>query len=336
MSAELLRRAQSGEDAAFADLIAPHRRELHVHCYRILGSVADADDALQETLLSAWKGLAGFQERSSLRTWLYRIATSRCLNMLRAGRRRGDGLGAVLPPDVYPPAPTRLGEVTWLDPYPDLLLNELADSSPGPEAQALAREAISLAFMTALQLLPPRQRAVLILRDVLEFPAREVATMLGTTGQSVTSALKRARATMAREMAGESSPSPPAGPAVERDLLGRLVAAFEAADVAGIVALMTEDVWVRMPPAPLEYQGRELAAKFFADVAFRPGQRYRLRQARANGQPACAVYLHDPQGGTAHPFGLLVITVRGGQVSAITRFGSTSFGPFGLPDSVSV
>jgi RNA polymerase sigma-70 factor (ECF subfamily) len=133
--ADLLRRARSGEEGAFADLIAPHRRELHVHCYRMLGSVADADDALQETLLSAWQGLIGFEERSSLRTWLDRIATTRCLNMLRAARRRGHGPEAALPPDVHPPTPTRLGEVTWLDPYPDVLLDELADSGPGPEAR---------------------------------------------------------------------------------------------------------------------------------------------------------------------------------------------------------
>ena len=198
MSAELLRLARSGQDEAFADLVAPHRRELHVHGYRILGSVADADDALQETLLSAWQSLQGFEERSSLRTWLYRIATSRCLNMLRAGRRRGEGAPAVLPPDAQPPRPTRLNEVTWPGPYPDLLLDELIDPAPGPEAQLVAKESISLAFVTALQLLPPRQRAVLILRDVLDFTAREVAAMSGATEESVTSALKRGRRCCAR------------------------------------------------------------------------------------------------------------------------------------------
>jgi RNA polymerase sigma-70 factor (ECF subfamily) len=168
-------------------------------------------------------------------------------------------------------------------PVPDVLLDELAGSRPGPEAQAVTREAISLAFVTALQLLPPQQRAVLVLREALEFSAREVAVMLGTTEQSVTSALKRARATMAREMAEEDSSALPAGSAAEQLLLGRLVAAFEAADVPGILALMTDDAWVRMPPAPLEYQGHELAAEFFASVAFRPGQRYRLIPTRANG-----------------------------------------------------
>ena len=254
VSAELLRLARSGQDEAFADLVAPHCRELHVHCYRILGSVADADDALQETLLSAWQSLPGFEQRSSLRTWLYRIATSRCLNMLRAGRRRGEGAPAVLPPDAQPPRPTRLNEVTWLDPYPDLLPDELIDPAPGPEAQLVAKESISLAFVTALQLLPPRQRAVLILRGVLGLTAREVAAMFDATQESVTSALKRARATMSRAMATAST-TPPA--------LSQLVAAFETADVQRLISLMTDDAWLRMPPVPLEYQGPELIGEFW-------------------------------------------------------------------------
>ena len=199
VSAELLRLARSGQDEAFAELVAPHCRELHVHCYRILGSVAGADDALQETLLSAWQSLPGFEQRSSLRTWLYRIATSRCLNMLRAGRRRGEGAPAVLPPDAQPPRPARLDEGTWPGPYPGLLPGELIDPAPGPEARLVARETISLAFLTALQLLPPRQRAVLILRDVPDFPAREVAAMSGATREPVTSALKRAGDDVARD-----------------------------------------------------------------------------------------------------------------------------------------
>jgi RNA polymerase sigma-70 factor (ECF subfamily) len=301
-----------------------------VHCYRILGSVADADDALQETLLSAWQALASFEERSSLRTWLYRIATSRCLNVLRATRRR-EGPPAVLPPDVRPPAPTRLGEVTWLEPYPDLLLDELADTQPGPEARAEAKEAISLAFVTALQLLPPRQRATLVLRDVLDFSAREVAAVLDTTEQSVTSALKRARAAVAREVDSDTGAPHRAGDASERDLLDRLVTAFERGDVPGIVALMTEDVWLRMPPVPLEYQGRELVGEFFASVAFRDGRRYRLLPSSANGQPALGTYLRDPHGGVALPFGLLVLTLRRGRIAAVTRFDGVSFGAFGLP-----
>ena len=331
MSAELLRLARSGQDEAFADLVAPHRRELHVHCYRILGSVADADDALQETLLSAWQSLQGFEERSSLRTWLYRIATSRCLNMLRARRRRGEGAPAVLPPDAQPPRPTRPNEVTWLDPYPDLLLDELSDPAPGPEARLVTKESISLAFVTALQLLPPRQRAVLILRDVLDFTAREVAAMSDTTEESVTSALKRARTTISRAMATASATPPAVDSAADQVLLNQLVAAFETADVQRLVALMTDDAWLRMPPVPLEYQGPELIGEFFAMVAFRDGRRYRLVPSGANRQPAFAIYLRDPHGKFWHAFGLLVITTRDDRVSAITRFDNTVIGPFGFP-----
>jgi RNA polymerase sigma-70 factor (TIGR02960 family) len=331
VSAELLRLARSGQDEAFADLVAPHRRELHVHCYRILGSLADADDALQETLLSAWQSLPGFEERSSLRTWLYRNATSRCLNMLRARRRRGQGAPAALPPDAQPPRPTRLNEVTWLDPYPDSLLDELIDPAPGPEAQLVAKETISLAFVTALQLLPPRQRAVLILRDVLDFPAREVAAMFDATEESVTSALKRARATTSRAMATASTAPPGPGSAAEQELLDKLVAAFESADVQRLITLMTDDAWLRMPPVPLEYQGPELIGEFFAKVAFRDGRRYQLLPSRANGQPAFAVYLRDPHGELWHAFGLLVIATRGDRVSAITRFDNAVIGPFGFP-----
>jgi len=329
VSTELIDRAQTGDEAAFRELVAPYQRELHVHCYRILGSVADAEDAMQETLVAAWRSLGGFAGRASVRTWMYRIATSRCLNMLRAAGRRPAMSPAL---DVEPPDPSRLGEVTWLEPYPDLLLEELPDASAGPEARYEAREAISLAFVTALQLLPPRQRAALILRDVLDFPASEVAVMMDTTEQSVTSALKRARARLTRELPSEGHQPPPApGSAGEQELVARLVAAFEAADVDGIVALMTDDAWLRMPPVPLEYQGRELAAKFLAAVAFRQGRQYRLVPTRANGQPAFAVYLRDPVNGVARASGLFVITLAGDQVSAITRFGNAFMARLGLP-----
>src|SRR5579864_2849284 len=213
MTTDLIARAQTGDGEAFGQLIEPYRRELQVHCYRILGSVQDAEDALQETLLAAWRGLNGFEGRSSVRTWLYKVATSRCLNVLRSGRRRGLAGGAerevAPPPGVDLPLPTRLGEVVWLEPYPDLLLEGLADSAPGPEARYEASEAISLAFVTALQLLPPRQRAVLVLRDVLGFHAEEVAGILQTTVESVTSALKRARASTARRLHATANQAPP-------------------------------------------------------------------------------------------------------------------------------
>jgi RNA polymerase sigma-70 factor (TIGR02960 family) len=227
---------------------------------------------------------------------------------------------------VTPPAPTRLGEVPWLEPYPDALL----DDAPGPEARYEAREAISLAFVTALQLLPPRQRAVLVLRDVLGFHAREVAEIMATTEESVTSALKRARATVRRRLPSEPAPPAPGSP-TERALLERLTRAFETADVDGIVALLTDDAWLAMPPVPLEYQGRELAARFHAAVTFRNGRTYTLVPTRANGQPAFASYLEDPHGGVRHAFGVVVLTLSGDRISAMTRFDNSVLPSFGLP-----
>ena len=328
MTTELLERARAGDSEAFRQLVEPHRHELHVHCYRVLGSLADAEDLLQETLLAAWQGLPSFEERASLRSWLYRIATNRCLNWLRSVNRRTPVGTARLP--VEPPEPTRLGEVTWLEPYPDALLHGSGEVEPGPEVRFETREAISLAFVTALQLLPPRQRVVVILRDVLGFRASEVAEVLDTTQESVTSALKRARATFARDLPSSEQPPPP-NSVVEQRLLDKLVNAFERGDVEGIVSLLTEDAWVRMPPVPLEYQGRELARRFFATVAFREGRRFRLVPIRANGQPGFGVYLQDQASDVAHIFGLFIITLAGEKVSAITRFDNSVIASFGLP-----
>ncbi len=326
METELIERARSGDQPAFEELVEPYRRELQVHAYRMLGSAADAEDALQETMLAAWQGLGSFEQRASIRTWLYRIATTRTLNMLRAAGRRPRV--EATPLAVEPPEPTRLGEVMWLEPYPDVLL---ADPEMGPEARYESREAISLAFITALQLLPPQQRAVVVLRDVLDFPAREVATMLDTTEQAVSSALKRARATLDRQQANGRSAPLPANSRAEQELMDRLFRAFEDGDVDGVVALMTDDVWLRMPPLPIEYQGRELIGHFFATVAFRDGRRYRLVPTRANGQPAFGAYLRDPASGLARILGLLVITIEGDRVSAITRFENATIARFGLP-----
>lgn len=328
MTSELLAQARAGDGEAFSQLVDPFRRELQVHCYRTLGSVADAEDLVQETLIAAWQGLSGFRQEASLRSWLYRIATNCCLNWLRSSSRR-PAMGPGLP--VEPPEPTRLGEVTWLEPYPDALFAELATLEPGPDVRYETREAISLAFVTALQLLPPRQRVVLILRDVLGFHAAEVAQILDTSEEAVTSALKRARATMARD-APKNDESPPPDRAAERQVLDKLVDAWENGDVEGIVALMTEDVWVRMPPVPLEYQGRELAGRFLSTVGWREGRRYRLIQTSgANGQPAFGLYQHDRASEVAHIIGLLVITLAGNQVSAITRFDNSVIARFGLP-----
>jgi RNA polymerase sigma-70 factor (ECF subfamily) len=340
VSTDLIALAQAGDGDAFGQLIDPYRRELQVHCYRILGSVHDAEDALQETLLAAWRGLDGFEGRASVRTWLYRVATSRCLNALRSGSRRprtgGPLPGLDPPPGLDLPPPNRLGEVAGLEPYPDLLLEGLADAAPGPEACYEAREAISLAFLTALQLLPPRQRAVLILRDVLGFRASEVAGMLDTTEESVTSALKRARAATARRhspSAGQEPPPPPDS-ASEKELIARLTRAYETGDIDDIVALLTDDVLLAMPPLPLEYQGRELAARFLAAVAFRQGRTYRLVPTRANGQLALGAYLQDPRTGIAHANSLLVLTLTGSRISVMTRFDDSMLPRFALPPSL--
>jgi RNA polymerase sigma-70 factor (TIGR02960 family) len=333
MTVDLIAQARAGDGEAFLQLTDPHRRELQVHCYRILGSLQDAEDALQDTLLAAWQGLGTFEGRASIRTWLYRVATSRCLNTLRSASRRPAVDWRV--PDVEPLEPTRIGEVVWLEPYPDVLLEGLA-ANPGPEARYEATEAISLAFITALQLLPPRQRAVLILRDVLGFHANEVADMLEASADSVTSALKRARATLQRERRPptERRPPPPQDSDIERELVDRLTRAYETGDVDGLVALLTDGVWVRMPPVPLEYQGRELAARFNATVTFRQGRTYQLVPTRANGELAFGAYLRDPGGGISHAMGLLVFTLTGDRICAITRFDNSVLPRFGLPRSL--
>ncbi len=337
MTADLLAQAQAGDGDAFAELVRPYQRELQVHCYRILGSVADAEDALQETVLAAWQGLAGFEGRASLRTWLYRVATSRCLDALRSARRRPP----VSPPPEHmtglqPPEPTRLGELLWLEPYPDALLEGLADSAPGPEARYEMMESVSLAFITALQQLPPRQRAVLILRDVLGLHAIEAAHILDASEESVTSALKRARAAMDRHQRSSAAreTAPPPGSAAERQLVERLTRAFEAADVDAIVALLAEGVRLTMPPLPLEYDGRELAVEFLRATALRPGWTARLIPTRANGQPAFGFYARDPQSGRFHTVGLMVLTLAGTQISAMTRFDPGLLPRFGLPPAL--
>ncbi len=331
VTADLLAQAQAGDGHAFGQLVEPYRRELQVHCYRFLGSAQDAEDALQDTLLSAWQGLAGYEGRASLRTWLYRVATSRCLDALRSARRRLPA--GPLPAGLQPPQPTRLGDVLWLEPYPDSMLEGLADDAPGPEARYEALESVSLAFISALQLLPPRQRAALILRDVLGFHASETARILDSSEESVTSALKRARSTLERRQASAAArePAPPPDSAAEQQLVRQFTTAFEAADVDGIVALLTEDAWLTMPPLPLEYQGRELAAQFLRATAFRPGWTARLIATRANGQPAFGFYARDPDAGTFVTVGLMVVTLSGGHITAMTRFDASTLPRFGLP-----
>src|SRR6185437_3335751 len=263
VTADLIGRVKDGDENAFRQLIDPYQAELQLHCYRILGSAQDAQDALQETLLAAWRGLPQFEGRSSIRTWLYRIATNSCLKALRSASRRPP---VDLPPLPWQdtPEPNGEGEVFWLQPYPDMMLDGLADSAPGPEARYEAAEAISLAFVAALQALPPRQRAVLILRDVLGFSTSQVADILESSEDAAASALKRARATMRDRFpaATESQPPPRPDSPEERDLVVRFTRAYQAGDVAAVVALLTEDVAVTMPPQAVEFHGRELVARF--------------------------------------------------------------------------
>ena len=334
VTAELLTRARAGDGDAFRELTEPYRRELQVHCYRMLGSFQDAEDALQETMLAAWQGLGGFEERASLRTWLYRIATNRCLNARRSASRRRAKEWDV--PGVEPPEPTRLGEVVWLEPFPDVLLEGAIDVPLGPEARYAQAESISLAFVTALQVLPPRQVAVLVLRDVLGFDANEVADMLDSTVESVNSALKRARASLQRRLppAGDRQPAPASDSLAEDAIVAKFVQAYESADLDALVALLTDDVFVSMPPMPFEYEGRDGVARFSASI-FGAGRRFDLVRTRANGQPAFGLYLRSPTG-IRHGTGLMVLTLAGDRISAMTRFDKSVLPWFGLPRSLPV
>lgn len=328
--AATLARARAGDDEAFRALTDPYRPELQIHCYRILGSLQDAEDAVQETLLSAWRGLAGFEERASLRSWLYRIATNRCLNALRDSGRRSQLMVGSGPSN--PPEPTRLAEPIWLQPYPDDLLEGLPDRAAGPDARYETKEAVGLAFVSGLQRMPPQQRAVLVLRDVLGYRAAEVAEMLETSEASVNSALQRARAAL------EAAPERPVGGAVpdspgRRRLLDRFAEAFEVGDVDTVLALLSEDAWIRMPPEPHEYNGRPAIGEFLRTrPLWREGERVRMVPTSANGQPAFAYYLPDPQADVHRIGGIFVLTLAGEEIAAITRFADGGWLPwFGLP-----
>ena len=333
MTTGTLARAQAGDENAFRDLTEPYRRELQLHCYRIVGSLQEAEDLVQETLLAAWRGLDAFGGRASMKTWLYRIATNRCLNALRdAGRRPREMAAPDMPPD--PPEPTLRATPPWLEPYPDVLLESLPDGAPGPEARYEAREAVGLAFVAGLQQLPPAQRAVLVLRDVLGFRAAEAAEILDTSEAAVHSALQRGRAAFeSRVPAGYRERAPVPSSARERELVTRFADAFEGGDVDGIVALLTDDAWLTMPPVPLQYQGPVAIGRFLSTVPAEGRlERFRLVATRANGQPAFGVYLKDDQCPIAHASGLLVLTLAGDRISAMTKFHDTSVLPrFGLP-----
>jgi len=328
-TADLISRARAGDGEAFRVLIEPYRRELHVHCYRMLGSVQDAEDVLQDTWLAVWQGLGAFEGRASFRTWLYRIATNRCLNARRSASRRRAKEWDV--PNVEPPEPSRLGEVVWLEPIPDALLEGATDVPLGPEARYERTESISLAFVTALQLLPPRQLAVVVLRDALGFQAKEVADMLSSTVESVNSALKRARTTLQRQRrsTADREPAPAPNSPSEHAIVTKFVRAWESADLDALVALLTDDVFMSMPPMPFEYEGRDLVARFCASL-FRAGRRFDLVPTRANGQPAFGAYLRAPTG-IRHGIGLYVLTLSGDRICALTRFDNGVLPSFGLP-----
>jgi RNA polymerase sigma-70 factor (TIGR02960 family) len=325
---DVISRARAGDEEAFRALTEPHRRELLVHCYRMLGSLQDAEDALQDTFISAWQGLGAFQERASMRTWLYRIATNRCLNALRTTKRRPAKAWDV--PGMTAPDPTRLGEAPWLEPFPETLLEGAYDLPLGPEARYEQVESISLAFVAGLQVLPPLQLAVLVLRDVLGFPAAEVASMIDRSDESVTSALKRARSTLERHrpVLGDRTRRSDPGWAAEQEVVARFVAAYEAADVAGVVALLTDDVFMSMPPIPFEYVGPDLVGEFLG-LLF-GARHFFLVPTRANGQPAFGAYVAGADG-VRRASGLITVTVTDRGISELSRFETDLFDWFGLP-----
>ena len=292
MGGDTLASARRGDAEAFRELINPYRGELQLHCYRMLGSLTDAEDMLQETLLAAWRSLGSFEGRASLRTWLYRIATNRCLNALRDTGRHTPPTPN---PPFDPPEPTRRSETSWLQPYPDLLLDQIPDGGPRPEARYQSRESVELAFMAALQQLPPRQIATLVLRDVLGFSTAEVADLLDTTGIAIKGVLQRARAALEerRTTVGRVAPSS----VEERSLVRRFAEAFTTDDIDGVIALLTDDAWLAMPPASHEYYGAaEIASFLCSSATWRDGRRIQLVPTRANTQPAFGCYLPTPLG----------------------------------------
>ncbi len=328
MTDRALERARAGDEQAFRELTDPYRHELQLHCYRIVGSVQDAEDLVQETLLAAWRGLGEFGERASIRTWLYRIATNRSIDALRAGARRP--ARAELMPEF--PEPTRMTEPIWLEPYPDVLLERIADEAPGPSARYETKEAIALAFAAGLQRIPPQQRAVLVLRDVLGFRAAEVAAMLELSEAAVNSLVRRARSSLDGRLPATRDRAPLPGSRRERELVGRFADAVEAGDVDAVVALLTDDAWVTMPPQPYEYQGAEAIGRFLRDRAVNRGAPLRLVPTRANGQPAFGAYVPCPHTEIARPYGMMVLTLAGDRVAEITFFTDSSVFPqFGLP-----
>src|SRR5947207_279373 len=315
-----LERAKGGDERAFASLVEPFRRELQLHCYRLLGSVQDAEDLVQETLLAAWRGLDGFEERASLRSWLYRIATNRSLNAIRDRGRRPARENTMRPSKTH-----RAVEPSWLEPYAD---SALPDPAPGPEARYEQREAIQLSFIVTLQQLPAKQRAALVLRDVLGFHTDEAASILETTPQSVKAALQRARATLDSYTVERQQAPLPDSP-TERDLLATFSDAVEAGDTARLLTLLSFDARVTMPPRPGELIGHEAIGVYLDHGAEARGAPLQVRPTRANGQPAFGCYLRS------QPWGMMVLTLSGSKVDEITFFADPALpGRFGLPEHI--
>ena len=327
-----MERARLGDEEAFRELTDPYRRELLAHCYRMLGSLTDAEDMLQETLLAAWRGLPRFQGRSSLRSWLYRVATNTCLNAMRSTARR---VPTEPKPPFQPPDPTQRDEITWLQPCPDTLLDGIADADAGPEARYSQTEAIELAFVAGLQRMPPRQAATVLLRDVLGFGTDEVAAMLKTSQTAVKGTLQRGRAAL--ETARDTIDRPPRPrSAEERDLARRFADAYVAADIDGVLTLLTDDAWLSMPPAPHQYHGLPAIRSFLeASFNFRRERKAYLVPCRANNQPSFGSYVADAEDPIARPTGVFVLSLAGNRIAKLTRFHLNDLCPrLGLPDSL--
>jgi RNA polymerase sigma-70 factor (TIGR02960 family) len=312
---QLVSAAIAGDEPAFAALTERHRRELHVHCYRMLASFDEAEDAVQETFLNAWRGLSSFAGGPHLRAWLYRIATNVCLDMLRRSSRRA--------------VSSSCSEVPWLQPYPDLLLDQAAPSDEQPESVAIARETISLAFLAALQVLPPRQRAALIARDVLGWPASETASVLGTSVAATNSALQRARATMQSHLPARRAEWTAREPsAEERALLEQFIEAHERCDTEAAIAIAAQDVRITMPPSPWHFDGPEAIRPLMANAASMGV--WRLIPVGANRMPAAASYLQRPGDSEFRAFKFDVMRMEAGVIAEITTFGAELFPAFGL------
>jgi len=310
--------ATAGDEAGFGELVQRHRRELHLHCYRMTGSFDEAEDLVQETFLRAWRKRDSFEGGPGFRAWLYRIATNACLDALRSSRRR-------------PSTVQSFAEVPWLQPYPDRLLDELAPSDTQPDAVVVARETIELTYLAVIQLLPPRQRAVLILRDVLDWSAAEAAAMLEMSVAAANSALQRARATLRRRLPGRPSEWSGSEPSQEeRLLLEAFIDAHERADAAAAAALARDDIRVTMPPHPWCFEGLEAIRPMLEEGLTGPGE-WRLVPTWANRQPTAASYLKAPGDTEFRAFKLDVLRVEGGRIAEITTFGATLFPAFGLP-----